>query len=340
MANIRQNNDCVTPKKQPQKRVALDTLAQGDQNTSNNTNSKAYETLQKRAFSKYYTNQILMPLIDLQNGRNKSYWNTFWCCKTLEQNNEGKITSKYCKNRWCITCNRIRTAILHNTHKKSLESVKTKFVTLTSDLTKTCVTKEDLSSAYALMSYTYQIAWRRMKYKYGKLKALRKFEVTWKEHRGTFHPHYHIILENNTDEAEYLVKQWLELMPNALVNAQSISITTENTFNECFKYLCKMWSKRKNKNTDKIDIVLPYPPEKMDNIFEVLKGKRVIRTYNLNDVEIEDFDTDTATIFADEIRSHFTLWNWEQELRTWLDYDTGELRTEWKDFTEKQFNSP
>ena len=78
----------------------------------------------------------------------------------------------------------------------------------------------------------------------------------------------------------------------------------------------------------------------MDNIFEVLKGKRVMQTYNLIDVEIEDFEVETATIFADEIRSHFTLWNWEQELRTWLDYDTGELRTEWKDFTEKQFNSP
>ena len=332
MSNIRKDYDCVT-------HPPLDTLALLDQNTSNNTNAKAYETLQKRAFSKYYTNEILMPLIDLKNGREKYYWNTFWCCNTLEQNCEGKIISKYCKNRWCVTCNRIRTAILHNTHKKSLETVKTKFVTLTSDLTKTCVTKDDLSKAYALMNHNFNLVWRRMKYKYGKLKALRKFEVTWKYHRGTFHPHYHIILENNSDEAEYLVKQWLKIMPDALAKSQYISNTNENTYNEMFKYLCKMWSKQKNKNTDKIDIVLPYPPQKMDDIFAVLKGKRVIQTYNLNDVEIEDFEVETATIFADEIRSHFTLWNWEQEVRTWVDYDTGELRTEWKDFTEKEFNT-
>jgi hypothetical protein len=77
----------------------------------------------------------------------------------------------------------------------------------------------------------------------------------------------------------------------------------------------------------------------MDNIFEVLKGKRLIRTYNLNDVEIEDFNTDTAMIFAEEIRDNHILWNWEQEVRTWVDYNTGELRTEWKDFTKKQFNA-
>jgi hypothetical protein len=77
----------------------------------------------------------------------------------------------------------------------------------------------------------------------------------------------------------------------------------------------------------------------MDNIFEVLKGKRLIRTYNLNDVEIEDFNTDTATIFAEEIRDNHILWNWEQEVRTWVDYNTGELRTEWKDFTKNEFNT-
>jgi hypothetical protein len=343
MTNIRQNDRIVSSSTSTilgvKKTPPLDTLAQGDHATSKKTNAKAYDTLQKRAFSKFYTNKILMPLINLKSPMEKKYRSTFFCCKTLEQDSEGKIISKYCKNRWCITCNRIRTAILHNTHKKSLELVNTKFVTLTSDLTKTCVTKEDLESAYALMIYIYQIAWRRMKRKYGKLKAFRKFEVTWKYYRGTFHPHFHIILENNTDEAEFLVRQWLELMPKANVKSQKISNTTENTFNECFKYLCKMWSIKKNKTTSQNDVVLPYPAEKMDNIFEVLKGKRLIRTYNLNDVEIEDFNTDTAMIFAEEIRDNHILWNWEQEVRTWVDYNTGELRTEWKDFTKKQFNA-
>ena len=67
MTNIRTNCDCVTHQIGVKLHPPLDTLALLDQNTSNNTNAKAYETLQKRAFSKYYTNEILMPLIDLKH---------------------------------------------------------------------------------------------------------------------------------------------------------------------------------------------------------------------------------------------------------------------------------
>ena len=77
----------------------------------------------------------------------------------------------------------------------------------------------------------------------------------------------------------------------------------------------------------------------MDNIFEVFKGKRTIQTYNLNEVELDDFEDIHATVFTDEIRDYHTLWNWEQELKTWVDYSTGELRTEWKDFSKKEFNT-
>jgi hypothetical protein len=170
-----------------------------------------------------------------------------------------------------------------------------------------------------------------MKYKYGKLKCLRKFEVTWKYYRGTFHPHFHIILENNSDEAEYLVSQWLKKMPKADIRSQEISITTEKTFSEMFKYLCKMWST----DTQNNEVVLPYPAQKMDDIFSALHGKRIIQTYGLKKVEIEDFDTEKATVVMDEIRENLVTWNWEQELKTWCDYSTGELRTEWRDFIEE-----
>lgn len=315
----------------------LDTLAQLDIFSENGDDAKAYETLQKRAFAKYYTMKLLYPLIDLKNEREKSYWNTFHCVNVLTQNEEGKITSKYCKNRWCIVCNKIRSAILHNTHKKSLQAIKTKFVTLTTDLTKTCVTKEDLSYAIETMLKAFSRAWRNTKNKYGKLKALRKIEVTWNCHRGTFHPHFHVIMENNSDEAEYLVKQWLKQFPKAYRIAQSIQITDEKVFNETFKYLCKMWNTEQDHKTGEYKIVLPYPPEKMDNIFEVFNGKRTIQTYNLNDVEIDEFENIEATIFTEEKRSTEIVWDWVQEVRTWVDFETGEMRTEWREFSKKEF---
>lgn len=339
MSNIRTNYNCVTHTKGVNLRPPLDTLAQLDIFPKSNTHSKVLETLEKRAFAKYYTMKLLYPLIDLKNDREKMYWNTFHCVNTLEENTEGKITAKYCKNRWCIVCNKIRTGILHNTHKKSLQVIPTKFVTLTTDLTRTCVTKEDLADTLEQMTKAFQKAWRNTRNKFGKLKALRKTEVTWKDYRGTFHPHFHIIVENNSNEAEYLVKQWLKQFPNADAKAQHISITDDKVFNETFKYLCKMWDTKYDKTSKEYKITLPYPVQKMDNIFEVFKGKRTIQTYNLNDVELDDFEDIHATVFTDEIRDYHTLWNWEQELKTWVDYSTGELRTEWKEFSKKEFNT-
>ena len=313
----------------------LDTLAQLDRFN----NSQAYLTLQKRAFAKYYTRKLIFPLIDLKNDRVNMYWNTFHCVDKLKQDSDGKVTSDYCKNRWCIVCNRIRTGILHNTHKKSLQCLNTKFVTLTTNLTKTCVTKQDLENAYNVMLNAFQKVWRKTRTKYGKLKALRKTEVTWKFHRATFHPHFHIIMESNTDEAEYLVSEWLKLFPNADPKAQHISNTTEKVFNETFKYLCKMWNTEYDAKGN-YNIVLPYPPDKMDNIFEVFRGKRIIQTYGLKKVELEDFDEEIhATVFTDEARDYNSEWVWYQDCKTWIDESTGEFRTEWKDFSKKEFNS-
>jgi hypothetical protein len=38
--------------------------------------------------------------------------------------------------------------------------------------------------------------------------------------------------------------------------------------------------------------------------------------------------------------SNHTIWNWEQELKTWLDFSTGKLRKEWKDFAEERKKRP
>lgn len=341
MTKIRNNTILVAPPKM----YSLDTLAQLDGNFINVGNRNAGVTLQRRAFAKYYTNKIIFPLINLNSPLNKSYWNTFHCVSQLQQNPEGKITSKYCKNRWCIVCNKIRTGILHNTHKKSLEGVKTKFITLTSRYTATCRTKKDLAIVYELMIKAWQKSWRSTKEKYGNLMAIRKTEITWKYRRAngvidTYHPHFHIILEGNNGEAEYLVSQWLKNMPNARLKSQDIKNADEKVFNEMFKYVCKMWSKELNRKTGKHDFVLPYPADKMNDIFEVLHGKRTIQTYNLKKVELDDFDEELhATIFVDEQSNTTSIWDWEQELRTWINYETGELRSKWVEYTKKDFDN-
>ena len=57
----------------------LDTLAQ-PRNFENKTVTKnGLNVLEKRAFAKHITNEILFPLIDLNSKLKDAYWNTFHC---------------------------------------------------------------------------------------------------------------------------------------------------------------------------------------------------------------------------------------------------------------------
>lgn len=325
MTKIREKCNCVThTKNEGFLTPSLDTLAQLDHFTEN----QAYKTLKKRSLAKYYTNEILYPLIDLKNEREDSYWNTYHCVKTMLQDTEGKVTAKYCKNRWCIVCNRIRTATLINRYHKPLSALDTRFVTLTTNLSSECKTKEDLERVLKDYKDTFTRIWRRLKRKYGTTSAIRKIETTWNYKHNHYHPHFHVILENKSSEAEFLVTQWLKEYPQAKRKAQDISVTSDNAILELFKYFTKMWSRITDENTTKEKRVLPYPPQVMDSIFEVMYRQRTIQTYGTHFPTFdEDFDTDVATIFTSEIREHSIIWEWEQDLQTWVDYNTGELRT-------------
>lgn len=346
MANIRSISDIVTPEihlqKYPQKTPSLDNLAELDITNVEQGNAVGYETLQRRAFSKYHTRKILMPLMDLNNGRKQGYLNTYFCCDELVQYPDGKVTSKYCKNRWCIVCNRIRSAILHNTVKKPLEGVKSCFVLLTSALTKQCMTLDELNYTLDLYYKSWCKVWRNTKNKYGKLKCLRKIEITYSFRDGWFHPHYHIMIEGNSDVGEYVVSEWRRIM---LVNGIHTtekgngSITAnEGAFSEIFKYVCKMYDTVENSNTRKIDYVIPYPAQKLDDIFCALQKRKIFQTYNLGKIEVEEFDDLEATVFTEEMIDDLIFWNWEQVFRTWINYKTGECKTEWKDFTKKELS--
>lgn len=328
MSKIRDNSQSVTSETRCVCTPRLDTLAQLDHFPKDTQSKKAYATLQKRAVSKYYTNEILYPLIDLKNEREDMYWDTYHCVKTLAQDTEGKVTSKYCKNRWCIVCNRIRTATLINKYKPTLDTLETRFVTLTTHRSKLCNTEADLKFTLEDMKHAFTKCWRRLKRKYGSVTAIRKIEVTWNWRNKHFHPHFHIILENNSDEAEYLVTQWLKCFPQSSEKAQDISVTTENTVIETFKYFTKMWKRIENENTKEEIRVLPYPPDVMDTIFKVMYGKRTIQSYGGKIAPIEeDFDTSVATIFTEEKRQEMIWWEWEQSVKTWVNLDTGEIRT-------------
>ena len=315
MDKIKQKNQV---KKESANTHYLDTLARLCQKS----NSDAKKTLQKRAVSKYYTTELLFGLIDLKNEREDMYWDTFHCVERLMES-EGKIKGKYCKNRWCIVCNRIRTGILINQYLPKIEEWRDpRFVTLT----KPKVEQKYLSENYKLMCESYYKAWRRTYRKLGKTEALRKTETTWKPTHRTrnFHTHFHILI-NGKSHADMLVKEWLKEYPTADKGAQDNKVADKNSVLEVFKYMTKMWKTIKNENTAEEKRVLPYPPDKMDAIFQAFYGTRSVQTYGGLKAFKEDFDNDIATVNVEEFRSE--IWHWEQDIKDWVSAD-GELLVE------------
>ena len=90
------------------------------------------ETLARRAKAKFFTNAYTVRLAMLKSPLQKSYNNTIFGCSALLYQTGKTITTHYCNNRWCVVCNRIRTAKMINGYKKPLSELKEKyFVTLT-----------------------------------------------------------------------------------------------------------------------------------------------------------------------------------------------------------------
>lgn len=106
-----------------------------DKNSENAKDSALKVTIALRKKNKYrWFGYHLATMLYYQNPDSSlrtSYQNSFHCCEKLFQGN-GRITAKYCKNRWCPQCQRIRMGTLINAYAPRLQDEKELyFITLT-----------------------------------------------------------------------------------------------------------------------------------------------------------------------------------------------------------------
>lgn len=302
-----ENNSII--KQTKGKRHLLDTLAQLSTKTPQPNNSKenpnqklTKETLQKRAKSKAFTFSYLFDLIDLNSDLKKSYWQTFYCSNAILQ--QGKtLSSRYCNQRWCLTCNRIRTAKIINGYKKDIESFKDpQFVTLTIPNVK----QKELRSSIELMNKSISKINNNLKRRHDvKLKGLRKYECTYNKKRNDYHPHFHLIIEGKK-EAEILMKHWLKQYKNADIKGQDISLANENTMVE----LCKYFTKIVSKDND-------YNPKALDTMFKAIKGKRTFQPMGIKRDVSEDVD-EIEKQEADFIEDDIEIYGWDKNNYDWI----------------------
>lgn len=228
--------------------------------TSKDSLEKVTGTLRKRNKFKWF-GYHLAHLLYYQNPQSvlrSSYENSFHCCDEMYQL-DGKITSKYCKNRWCPQCQRIRMGTLINAYSPRLEQEeKLYFITLTRPNVKAEQLKEEIQE--------YQVLWRKIQNRKffknatkGGMIGIRKLECTYhatkvllekheewrvnlegKKYKkvwftptnepdpwyDTYHPHLHILV-NDEQTAIRIKAAWLELNPCANPGAQLLVRVTD-----------------------------------------------------------------------------------------------------------------
>jgi hypothetical protein len=304
----------------------LDTSAQLRTNPSKN----GLNSLKKRAFAKHQTNEVIFPLIDLDSTLNKAYWRTFHCTNVLLQSGK-TITGKYCNNRWCIVCNRIRTAKLIEGYLPVIKEQlrKPMFVTLTVPNVPAEDLRKTIGSLIGTVRTITDLFRKRRNFR---LRGLRKVECTYNARGNDYHPHLHLLVDGYQASQE-LVNAWLNHYPDADKRGQDIRPADDNSLIELFKYSTKLTTGDEKK---KKKIVAP---EALDIIFKALRGKRVFQPIGLKKIAVtEDIDELQAQTIED-LKTAVDVWIWEHELKDWLN-SSGEFLTEYNDNRLKKDLNP
>jgi hypothetical protein len=283
-------------------------------------------TLLKRAKAKFLTVGIVKKLVDISDSPlKKGYWNSYHCAEVLEKNGE-TITTHYCKNRWCLVCNRIRTARLIKQYKPLLDlwASEQYFITLTIPN----VPADQLDASIREMQKVFSGIFGKMRKRIHsdspdavRLEGLRKLECTYNPVRNDYHPHYHCIVHGSV-AAKFILTEWLRRFPLANASAQDIRKGDTNSAMELFKYFTKLISgKSKTKKNRSIH------PASLDIIFRAIKGKQIFRAFGVTIPKIdEDLPDEEVDSLLQSVDSSM-LYLWEQEFGDWISHETGEVLT-------------
>jgi hypothetical protein len=269
-------------------------------------------------------------------------------CSTVLKKESGSITTRYCGNRWCNVCNRIRTGKLMNDHGDIIESLAVPFFVT---LTIPNVPGDQLKNASVCMLKTFgriikNIQQDRKRKNDRNVMGFRKIECTFNQEYKDFHPHLHVIVD---DEAAALQirEEWLKKYYYAAHYLQDVRPCSSKAAKELFKYVTKMLPKKKDGHS--WDCFFSDEEKTadffkgMDKIYVAYQGIRTIQSFGYkhtpdevinNDIEateIEEVMPDEEELKVkvssyegtDQAEDGKFLWN--QSAKTWINPDTGEF---------------
>ncbi|MCU0325571.1 MAG: protein rep [Spirosomaceae bacterium] len=280
------------------------------------------DTLLRRAKSKFLNVTLMDKMTRIQSPLMQSYQDTYFCSHQITVT-DNKAKSCFCKKRWCIICNRIRTAQLIQAYMPTLDTwVQKTFLTLTIKN----VPKEKLKGSLSEMYKTFSLI-KDIERKRGfKLVGIRKLECTYNRQSDEYHPHYHIIL-NNSDRSEIIINEWLERFQTADRKGQDFRPADKDSCFELFKYFTKLSSNSKKDNTITVNA--------LDNIFQSITGVRTFQPFGFIANKLEP---PPENITLGEQSFDIQEYQYNTKQNDWINPNTGEFLTNYEiNQNEKSF---
>jgi len=346
------------PLKSPYSGASLDTLAQLGTNSkkrpckccssaeaeedfklNKGTSVNDKKSLQNRAKRKYLGSALSLGLVqvaeekrdlleqcdieqyNIEQKKVRSYWNMYHCARKVETA-EGRATTKYCKNRLCIVCNSIRTAVLINTYQPIIDKwEQPQFVTLTITNVKAEYLKSSILEMQKIFNDIKETIKKRLKRaNLPPMKGLRKMECTYSPIRTDYHPHYHLIIEGKENSEEFL-NLWLERTKHLVTDreGQNIKDAKEGTLQELFKYFTKVVSSGKNKN-DRFILLEP-----LDVISRAIEGTRTFQSFGFKLPKEEPKQATEEQEGEQQTDQEPDAFVWVQEYSDWVSPITGDM---------------
>lgn len=263
------------------------------------------DILKRKQWSKYVSKGISLSLMHFNPKSKlfKAYKNTSYCAEVLATDENGKLTTTYCKNRWCQTCNRIKTALMINGYMPQIKELfQPVFVTLT---LPTCNGSE-ITNRISEMEKVWSVILRKSKRptytkKNNIFKGVRKAEITIRPN-DKYHYHFHFIIDGWA-EGEWLISEWLKKFPEANRKAQDLRFIDEFGKFEIFKYAIKSEVKTDNQNAKRYDLV-----------FNALRAKRTFSAFGgIKKIE-EEFN-------EEDLKANVILENQIEQVFKWVGSD-------------------
>ena len=280
--------------------------------------------LTKRARAKFFTLAFLYPLIDLQGANNKKYWSAWHCSRILKVTHyekHTKVVGKYCKQRFCTVCNRVRTAMYINGYSPIIDNwISTNDKPYFLTLTRRNCRGRSLKNNIQISQNFFRWLNKKMAKEKKSLKYLRKLEVTFNYEKTTYHPHYHIVCEN-LDTAGIILGEWMNYFKfEVSINAQDVRECDEKAKIELFKYFTDIIKKK--------DGIYKFEPLAFDLIISAIDRVRIFQPVGIKKME----ETEDLTLFSQEIMEilHESEYYYDDRVADWVGFDSKNHLTGYK----------